>query len=50
MDDTEINEMGARGRQLMEEKYERHKFACMMQDLYHWLLMGNTKPEFVYNL
>jgi glycosyltransferase involved in cell wall biosynthesis len=49
MDDTEINEMGARGRQLMEEKYEQHKVACMMQDLYHWLLTGNTKPQFVYN-
>lgn len=50
MDDTEIREMGARGRQLMEEKYEQHKVAGMMRDLYHWLLKGNTKPEFVYTL
>lgn len=50
MDDTEIREMGARGRQLMEEKYEQHKVAGMMRDLYHWLLIGNAKPEFVYTL
>ncbi len=49
-DDSEIREMGARGRQLMEEKYEQHKVAGMMRDLYHWLLTGNTKPEFVYTL
>lgn len=50
MNDTEIREMGARGRQLMEEKYEQHKIAGMMRDLYNWLLTGNTKPEFVYTL
>jgi glycosyltransferase involved in cell wall biosynthesis len=48
MDDSEIREMGSRGRQLMKEKYEQHKVAGMMRDLYHWLLTGNTKPEFVY--
>lgn len=48
MDDSEIREMGARGRQLMREKYEQHKVAGMMRDLYHWLLTGNMKPEFVY--
>lgn len=48
MDDTEIREMGARGRRLMEEKYEQHKVAVMMRDLYHWLLTENNKPEFVY--
>ena len=50
MDDSEIRAMGARGRQLMEVKYEQHKFAGMMRDLYIWLLTGNTKPEFVYTL
>lgn len=50
MDDTEIREMGARGRQLMEDKYEQHKVAGMMRDLYHWLLSGNNKPDFVYTL
>lgn len=49
-DDTEIREMGARGRQLMEDKYEQHKVAVMMRDLYHWLLTGNNKPDFVYTL
>jgi hypothetical protein len=47
---TEIREMGARGRQLMEEKYEQHKVAGMMRDLYHWLLTGNNGPEYVYTL
>tara|TARA_B110000503_G_C7086173_1_gene387387 strand:+ start:194 stop:1348 length:1155 start_codon:yes stop_codon:yes gene_type:complete len=50
MDDSEIREMGSRGRQLVEEKYEQHKVAGMMRDLYHWLLTENSKPEFVYTL
>ena len=50
MNDTEIRDMGARGRQLMEENYEQHKVAGMMRDLYHWLLTGKKKPEFVYTL
>lgn len=50
IEDAEIREMGVRGRQLMKEKYEQHKVAGMMRDLYHWLLVGNTKPDFVYTL
>ena len=50
MDNSEIHAMGVRGRQLMEEKYEQHKVASMMRDLYLWLLTENNKPEFVYNL
>jgi glycosyltransferase involved in cell wall biosynthesis len=50
MDDSEIRAMGVRGRQLVEEKYDQHKVASMMRDLYFWLLTGNTKPEFVYSL
>lgn len=49
-DDSELRTMGVRGRQLVEEKYEQHKVAVMMRDLYHWLLTGNTKPEFVCTL
>ena len=50
IDDSEIRAMGVRGRQLVEEKYEQHKVARMMRDLYVWLLMKNAKPEFVYTL
>ena len=50
MDNSEIRAMGVRGRQLMEEKYEQHKVAMMMRDLYFWLLTGNNKPKFVYTL
>lgn len=50
IDDAEIRKMGARGRQLIEKNYQQHKVACMMRDLYHWLLTGNNKPEFVYTV
>jgi len=50
MDDSEIRAMGVRGRQLVEEKYEQHKVASMMRDLYLWLSTENNKPEFVYTL
>jgi len=50
MDDSEIREMGSRGRKLITEEYEQHKVAGMMRDLYYWLLNENTKPEFVYTL
>jgi hypothetical protein len=49
MEDSEIREIGARGRELIEHRYEQRKVAGMMRDLYYWLLTGNTKPEFVYN-
>ncbi len=44
----ELLEMGGRGRKLMEEKYEQHKVAKMMDDLYRWLYGTAEKPEFVY--
>ena len=50
MDYSQIREMGIRGRQLVEEKYEQHKVAGMMRDLYFWLLTGKSKPEFIYTL
>ena len=34
----------------MEEKYEQHKFAGMMRDLYRWLLTENNKSEYVHSL
>lgn len=49
----ELLNMGRKGRQLMEEKYEQHKVAGMMKHLYEWIVEENMakdkKPEFVYN-
>lgn len=50
--DAELRAMGAKGRKLMEEKYEQHKVATMMKQLYEWIVVDNMdrgkKPEFVY--
>lgn len=46
--DAELRAMGANGRRLMEEKYEQHKVATMMSELYEWILKGGEKPKFVY--
>ena len=50
--DAELRAMGANGRKLMEEKYEQHKVATMMKQLYEWIVVDNMdrgkKPEFVY--
>lgn len=48
--DDELRAMGANGRKLMEEKYEQHKVAQMMVDLYKWINGEGPKPEFVYEL
>ncbi len=46
--EMELQEMGQKGRMLMVEKYEQHKVAQMMIDLYRWILEGGNKPAFVY--
>lgn len=51
MSDDELRSMGRNGRQLMEEKYEQHKVAAMMQQLYGWIADGmkiDEKPKFVF--
>lgn len=48
LDETEILTIGKRGRKLIEEKYEQHKVAQMMVDLYKWILGLGEKPAFVY--
>ena len=45
--DKELLVMGKNGRQLIEEKYEQHKVAGMMMQLYEWVDLGGAKPEFV---
>lgn len=50
--DAELRAMGANGRRLMEEKYEQHKVATMMKQLYEWIVVDKMseekKPNFVY--
>lgn len=51
MSDADLRSMGRNGRQLMEEKYEQHKVAAMMQQLYDWISNGmkaDLKPDFVF--
>ena len=50
MSEADAVAMGARGRKLMEEKYEQHKVAGMMNDLYRWVVGKCAKPDFVYTL
>lgn len=46
--DAELRAMGANGRKLMEEKYEQHKVAGMMKQLYEWIVEGGAEPELIY--
>lgn len=47
--DAELRAMGAKGRKLIEEKYEQHKVARMMVELYKWINGEGQKPKFVYD-
>lgn len=48
MPTVELNAMGERGRQLVEEKYTAKSVALQMQQLYRWIIKGGDKPEFIY--
>lgn len=43
----ELTEMGVRGRDLVEEKYQWPGIAERMSDFYYWLLNGGKQPDFV---
>jgi glycosyltransferase involved in cell wall biosynthesis len=45
----EIDAMGERGRQLVEEKFTATSVAKQMKELYEWILGKREKPEFVYD-
>lgn len=45
---TELEEMGERGRHLMEENYAVDKIAAKLKCLYEWILGEAEKPSFVY--
>lgn len=49
MPDADILAMGERGRKLIEDKYEQHKVAQMMMDLYRWISGGGSQPDFVFD-
>lgn len=52
LSEKKLHEKGLNGRRLIEEKYEQHSVAAMMQQLYYWILdddlAPNNKPDFVY--
>lgn len=49
MSDADILKMGVRGRKLIEDKYEQHKVAHMMMDLYRWISGEGSRPDFVFD-
>lgn len=48
LNDEVLLTKGNNGRALIEEKYEQHKVAGMMLNLYRWLLNVADKPDFVF--
>ena len=46
--DGQLLEKGQNGNRLIERKYEQHKVAEMMKQLYEWIVNGGVKPDFVY--
>ena len=48
MPHEEIDAMGERGRQLVEEKFTAKSVATQMKELYEWILIGGNKPNFVH--
>lgn len=45
--DDELNEMGKRGRKLIEDKYSMEAVACDFNKLYEWILGISDKPSFI---
>lgn len=48
MPHEEIDAMGERGRQLVEEKFTAISVATQMKESYEWILGKKEKPKFVY--
>jgi hypothetical protein len=44
----ELQEMGKKGRKLMESAYSIEAVALKMKELYQWILKEGEKPDFVY--
>ncbi|MCX8156980.1 MAG: glycosyltransferase [Verrucomicrobiae bacterium] len=47
MSDQELEQMGRRGRQLVEERFSWPKIAQQMKSVYDWLLGGGPPPDCV---
>ncbi|WP_072530999.1 glycosyltransferase [Bacteroides ilei] len=45
---TELDEMGERGRKLMEDNYSIEEVAKKFKILYEWICTDKNKPSFVY--
>lgn len=45
---TKLNEMGERGRKLMEDNYSIEEVAKKFKILYEWICTDKNKPSFVY--
>ncbi|MFI3320921.1 MAG: glycosyltransferase [Rikenellaceae bacterium] len=45
---SELEAMGQRGRELMEQNYSVEAVGTKMKALYEWILTKRDKPEFVY--
>jgi glycosyltransferase involved in cell wall biosynthesis len=45
--DRKLNEMGARGRKLVQRKYEWPSIGHQLKETYEWLLEKGSKPLFV---
>lgn len=54
LSECELLQMGSNGCKLMKEKYEQHKVAAMMKQLYEWMVVDGLdktkKPDFVYEV
>ena len=44
----DLIDMGARGMNLVKEKYKSDSVAKKMLQLYKWILDGGEKPDFVF--
>ena len=48
MSPKNIDEMGEKGRMLVEESFSAERVAQQMAVLYQWIVIGKSKPSFVY--
>lgn len=46
--ETELRQMGLRGRQFVRENFAWPRIACQMQAVYEWVLGGAPRPEWVW--
>ncbi len=47
LNDDQLLRKGRNGRELIEKKYDQHKVARMMMELYEWCIFNGERPAFV---